>query len=268
MDATNASLITTMSSEGVHLTEHFSRRVIAGEVNDVRDNLKFALERLDYFVEAEQPSLLAKRKTQLSDYGKMLLAGNVLPHVKRLQISLNASAENSTTADFLYGILNSSVTKGDRKTIEAEVDARVALATSRKLQTVCFACGTGNTGDSRFCRVCGVPGIAAEPAEIEVLRLVAKSRAAHQTIVGGAIFVLCWIAVFLPLLLLSHQGALIAAVMLSSVCYGVYPASRACTAHSILHRTRTKRLPLLRTARGKSHPLSLIRYRRSRRMLR
>lgn len=67
--------------------------------------------------------------------------------------------------------------------------------------------------DSRFCRVCGIANLTAEPAELEVLRLTANARAAHQKIVGGAIFVLCWIAVFLPLWLLSQQGALIAAVM-------------------------------------------------------
>lgn len=215
MKETNANLVVATSSEAVLLTEHYSQRVLFGDAENIRANLKYALEKLNYFIESEQPSLIAKRKTQLSDYGGKLLAGNVLPFVKRLQIPLSPVTENSTVANFGYAVMNSSVTKGDRQTIEREIDALVALASSRRLQAPCPACGANNTKDSRFCRVCGIPNIAGEPAELEVLRLTANARAAHQKIVGGAIFVLCWITVFLPLWLLSQQGALIAAVMLS-----------------------------------------------------
>lgn len=213
MDATEATMVATIGGELILLTEHYSRRVISGDVESVRADLKFALEKLDYFVENEQPSLIAKRKTQLSNYAEMLLAGDVLPFVKRLQISLKPSSENSTVAEFAYGVLNSGVTKGDRRTIEHEIDALVALASSRKLQTVCPACGTINTNHSRFCRACGVPNAAREPAEIEVLRLSANARAAYQNIVGGAILIVCWIAFVLLLWSLSRQSATSAALI-------------------------------------------------------
>lgn len=114
------------------------------------------------------------------------------------------------------GLLNSAVTKGDRRTIEHEIDALVALASSRKLQTVCPACRTINPNDSRFCRVCGVPNAAREPAEIEVLRLSANARAAYQNIVGGAILIVSWIAFVLLLWSLSRQSATAALLILGA----------------------------------------------------
>ncbi len=82
MEGTEAVLIAPTSGEGTGITKHHSRRVIPGDVADVRANLKFALEKLDYFVEQEQPSLIASRKTQLSNYRRKLIAGNILPYVK------------------------------------------------------------------------------------------------------------------------------------------------------------------------------------------
>lgn len=105
MGATEANMTATIGGEVILLTEHYSKRVMSGDVESVRVNLKSALEKLDYFVENEQPSLIAKRKTQLSSYAGILLAGNVLPFVKRLQISLQPASENSTVAEFAYGVI-------------------------------------------------------------------------------------------------------------------------------------------------------------------
>ncbi len=89
MEGTEAALIASNGEEITLATEHHSRRVIAGgDAAGVRANLVFALEKLDYFVEHEEPLLIAKRKTPLSGYSGKLIAGNVLPYVKRLQISL------------------------------------------------------------------------------------------------------------------------------------------------------------------------------------
>lgn len=66
MDGTEATLVATTSGEDALPVGHYSKRVIIGNITSVRENLKFALEKLDYFVEHEQPSLIAKRKNQLS----------------------------------------------------------------------------------------------------------------------------------------------------------------------------------------------------------
>jgi hypothetical protein len=216
MEGTDAALTTTMGGEGVGFTEHYAKRIIIGDLENTRAGLKSALEKLGYFVETEQPLLIAKRKPKLSADEKKFIVGNGLPNVKRLQISLNSANENSTVANFSYAIMNSALTKGDRRTIEAEIDALAALTTSRQLQTVCAACGTGNTNDSRFCRVCGVPNVSAEPAELEILRLTANARSAHQMIVGGAIFTFCWLILSLLFLLLPKMTAFAAAIIFGS----------------------------------------------------
>lgn len=217
MEGIDAALMTNASgSDGTALTEHYAKRILIGDLENTRAGLKSALEKLGYFVETEQPLLIAKRKTKLSADEKKFVVGNALPNVKRLQISLTSANEISTVANFSYVIMNSALTKGDRKTIEAEIDALAALTISRKLQTLCAACGTGNTNDSRFCRVCGVPNTTAEPAELEILRLTANARSAHQMIVGGAIFIFCWFVLSLLLFLLPKMTAFAAVIIFGS----------------------------------------------------
>ncbi len=204
----------TSGSDGTWTTEHYSKRVVAGDVTSVRAHLISALDRLDYFVQSQQP-LIAKRKTQLSSYAGKMCAGNVLPYVKSLQVSISPATENSTVVTFNYLIMNSAVTKGDRQTIEREIDALVALATSLQTTMMCPACGTSNAHSTRFCRTCGIPNVAEAPAEVEVLRLTAGARASHQNIIGGIVFIICWIAFFLPLWLFGNKSPVAAAVLLA-----------------------------------------------------
>lgn len=137
MDETEAIFVASTGGEIIGTNEYHSRRIIAGDAAAVRANLKFALEKLDYFVASEQPSLTAKRKTERSDSSRRIIVGNILPHVKRLQISLTPATENSTEAVFVYAILKSGLSKGDRKTIEAEINALIALAASRRIVYSC-----------------------------------------------------------------------------------------------------------------------------------
>lgn len=204
----------TSGSDGTWATEHHARRLIAGNLVSGRVHLISALDRLGYFVQNEQP-LIAKRKKQLSSYAGKMCAGNVLAYIKSLQISLLPSSENSTVVTFSYVIMNSAVTKGDRQTIEREIDALVALAASLQTTTICLACGTTNTSSTRFCRACGISNVAGEPAEVEVLRLTAGARAAHQNIIGSLVFIVAVIAFFLPLWFFVHQGIMTTAVLLA-----------------------------------------------------
>jgi hypothetical protein len=86
------------------------------------------------------------------------------------------------------------------------VDAIVALATASARATVCRSCGAGNTSDSRFCRSCGAPAAHESlPAELEVMRLNAGARAAHQEHFTGVLIILLNLAVALPLILLTGR---------------------------------------------------------------
>jgi hypothetical protein len=197
-----SEFIATMggSGESLQLTEHNFKRVLAGDVESVRERLVYALESLEYRVLSEQP-LIAKPGHPVSS-----CSFDVLECVKSLAIILKPLNPTSTLATFDYEIMNPFVTKGDRQTLEREAEAIIALANTRHAAAVCASCGTNNTGDSRFCRVCGTPNIAGEPAELEIFRLTAGARFAHQNIVGGVIAALAVLAIALPLIFLSSKG--------------------------------------------------------------
>lgn len=188
------------SSGHAHTTGHDFKRIIVGDVESVRERILYALERLEYRVISEQP-LIAKRSGGVSS-----CSFSVLKCVKSLTISLKPLNPTSTLVTFDYDILNSFVTKGDRQTVEREAEAIIALATTHPLLSACASCGTSNSSDSRFCRVCGTPTTAGEPMELEILRLTAGSRVAHQNIVGAVIAALVVAAMAVPLIFLSSKG--------------------------------------------------------------
>lgn len=77
--------------------------------------------------------------------------------------------------------------KGDQQTLKREAEAIIALATS-DATSVCTACGTKQVSEARFCRICGAQNVGGDPAELEVLRLTAGTRAGHHLITIGAIW--------------------------------------------------------------------------------
>lgn len=184
----------------VQITDHNFSKVLPGDIESVRERLVYALEQLDYRVISEQP-LIVKPRRQASS-----CSFDVLECVKSLTIGLKSLNPTSTLVTFDYEILNSFVTKGDRQTVEREAEAIIALATARPAAADCASCGTPNSGDSRFCRVCGTPNVADEPVELEVLRLTAGARYAHQNIVGGVISALAVLGMALPMIFLSSKG--------------------------------------------------------------
>jgi hypothetical protein len=188
------------SGDALQLTDHNFKKVLAGDVESVRERLVYALERLDYRVISEQP-LIAKPKSQVSS-----CSFDVLQCVKSLTIGLKPLNPTSTLVTFNYEILNSFVTKGDLQTVERHAEAIIALATARPASGDCVSCGTNNSSDSRFCRVCGTPNMAGEPAELEILRLTAGSRVAYQSITGALIAVMVVAAIALPMIFLRSKG--------------------------------------------------------------
>ena len=170
-----AEFIAAMDTQNSNtVAEHLTRRVLAGDIEDVRARLVFALERLDYQVASEAP-LQARRPAR-----KGLVRADFLDHARRLQIGLRPSSN-------------------------AAADAIVALAAAPPAASVCGQCGTENPGDARFCRLCGAPGAGSEPAELEVMRLTAGSRAALQEIAVGLAIALGILALTLPMILLATK---------------------------------------------------------------
>ncbi len=167
------------------ISEHDVTRVMAGQVESVRQRLAIALEQLGYRVMSENP-LRARHGAR--NGAAYLMSANALEYPTRLEISLKSQGPGATQVTFDYQVQHGAFGKGDRQTLTREAEAIVALASQRAQAMNCVGCGVEVATDSRFCRKCGAPVIVAAPAELEVMRLTAGTRAGYQwTWIGVAI---------------------------------------------------------------------------------
>ena len=178
--------------------EHTTQRVLAGEMESARRRLVYALETLGYSVTSENPLQARRRKL------KNFVSADFTEHARKLSVSLRPSSETAVVATFDFEVVHGGcMTGGDTQTLEREADAIVALATAPPASSLCPACGTDNGGDAHFCRLCGAPSVVRVPAEMEVLRLTAGSRASLQEISIGLLIALLTVAISLPMILFS-----------------------------------------------------------------
>lgn len=199
-------------SNGFYVGEHAVRRVLAGDAETVRRRLVDALEELGYTVLNENP--LQARRPALKD----ILRADFNEYSRRLTVSLRPGSETAVSAVFDFAVVHAGImTKGDRRTLEREVDAIVALSDAPRATGACRSCGTENGSDARFCRLCGAPGTASRPAELEVLRLTAGSHAALQELVFGLLVVFLSLVCLLPLILGAKPKAVNAGLVLLAV---------------------------------------------------
>lgn len=174
------------------ISEHDVTRVMAGQVESVRRRLILALEQLGYRVTNGNP-LRARHNARGG--AAYYMSANALEYPTRLEISLTPQGQGATQITFDYQVQHGAFGKGDRQTLTREAEAIVALASQRAQAINCAGCGAATVADSRFCRKCGAPVNAAVPAELEVMRLTAGTRAGYQwSLIGvgillfGAIF--------------------------------------------------------------------------------
>jgi ribosomal protein L40E len=180
------------------VSEHTTARVLAGEPEAVRARLAYALESLGYTVVTDNP--LQARRARRKD----IFRADFDDHPRRVAVGLRKTeAATQVTFDFVVTHGSCVATKGDLLTLEREADALAALARSTPAKGLCRSCGTENGGEARFCRSCGAPNSADAPAELEVLRLTAASRAGLQEIVGGLLIAVAALAGALAMILLS-----------------------------------------------------------------
>src|SRR5215204_5792439 len=199
-----SEFIVAMGGSGNERTvsEHIVSRVLTGEVEAVRAHLVYALESLDYTVVSDNP-LQARRARR-----KNIVAADFTDHPRRLTAGLRQVGASATQVTFDFSVSHGGcMTKGDLLTLEREADAIVALASAPPATGLCGSCGTENGGEARFCRLCGAPNTSGVPAELEVLRLTAGSRAGLQEIVGGLFIALLTVAATTPMILLGKPKA-------------------------------------------------------------
>jgi hypothetical protein len=174
-------------SSGISRTEHALRSVLNSDIENARQRLTHALDRLGYKVISEEP-LYARRRAR--GWAAYYCSADILEYPIKLSIGLKQLSPNVTLATFDYVVEHFGVVsfKGDQQTLKREAEAIIALATSGATSSVCTACRTKQIIEARFCRICGAPNVGGDPAELEVLRLTAGMRAGHHLITAGAIW--------------------------------------------------------------------------------
>ncbi len=104
---------------------------------------------------------------------------------------MKPQGQGATQVTFDYHLQHGAFGKGDRETLTREAEAIIALASQHAQAMSCIGCGAEVAAETRFCRKCGAPVKVTAPAELEVMRLTAGSRAGYQwTWIGVVILVL------------------------------------------------------------------------------
>ncbi|HEX8195210.1 MAG TPA: hypothetical protein VF571_03285 [Pyrinomonadaceae bacterium] len=192
-------------SSGISRTEHALRSVLNSDIESVRQSLIHALDRIGYKVISEEP-LYARRRAR--GWAAYYCSADILEYPIKLSIGLKQLSPNVTLATFDYVVEHFGVVsfKGDQQTLKREAEAIIALATSGATSSICTACRTKQNIEARFCRICGAPNVGGDPAELEVLRLTAGTRAGHHLITAGAIWAAVNLLVALLFIFLSAKA--------------------------------------------------------------
>jgi hypothetical protein len=164
-------------------TELYFKKVLAGNIKNVRLQLADAMESLGYDIIEEEPNIIGRRGAK--GWGTWYASADVLDYAATLTIRLKSIGENSTRVTFDYLIKHGMLNKGEKNIVVQEAKTIAAISKTHAIEKMCSVCETESTDDSKFCRKCGAP-LTSEQAELEVLRLMAETRAAKTSVVGSS----------------------------------------------------------------------------------
>ena len=216
------------SSSSSETTEIYTKEILAGNIETVRLQIIEAVESLGYDILEEDPNIVGRRGAK--GWGTWFGSADVFDYPMNLTIRLKSIGEYSTRVTFDYLIKHPWLNKGEKNIVVQEAKTIAAISKMHTVEKMCSVCETESTDDSKFCRRCGAP-LTNEQAELEVLRMMAESRAAKTSVVSAAVValvavILLAVTLILSLLkmldpealisLLSISGGLVIVTMLSS----------------------------------------------------
>ena len=168
-------------------TEIYIKKILAGNIENVRPQLVAAIESLGYDIIEDEPTIIARRGSK--GWGKWYGSTAVLDYAMTLTIRLKSVSENSTRATFDYVIKHPMLIKGDKNIVLQEANTIAAISKKQAIEKMCSVCETESTDDSKFCRRCGAP-LTSEQAELEILRMMAETYAGKASVVASSILML------------------------------------------------------------------------------
>ena len=165
-------------------TELYVKKVLAGNIKTVRMQLIDAMESLGYDIIEEEPNIIGRRGTR--GWGSWVGSANVLDYASTLTVRLKPIEESSTRVTFDYLLKHAMLSKGDKNIVVQEAKTIAAISKNHSIEKMCSVCETESTDDSKFCRRCGAP-LTSEQAELEVLRMMAETRAGKVSIFTSSV---------------------------------------------------------------------------------
>lgn len=182
MDNVNSSIYSLDQT-----TELYFKKVLAGNINNVRLQLINSMESLGYDIIEEEPNIIGRRGAK--GWGTWYASADVLDYAAALTVRLKPIGDNSTRVTFDYLIKHGMLNKGEKNIVVQEAKTLAAISKTHAVEKMCSVCEMESTDDSKFCRKCGAP-LTSEQAELEVLRLMAETRAAKTSVVSASLLMI------------------------------------------------------------------------------
>jgi hypothetical protein len=179
MDYINSSV-----NSGEQTTELYVKKVLAGDIESVRLRLINSMESMGYDIIEEEPKIIGRRGAK--SWATWFGSADVLDYPMTLTVRLKPLSTNSTRATFDYLIKHPMINKGEQAIVIQEAKTIASISKIQAVEKMCSVCETESTDDSRFCRRCGAP-LTGEQAELEVLRLMAETRAGKTSVISAAV---------------------------------------------------------------------------------
>lgn len=198
MDTVNSSTNTMEQT-----TELYAKKVLPGNIETVRLQLIDAMESLGYDIVEEEPNIIGRRGAK--GWATGFASANVLDYATTLTVRLKSIGESSTRVTFDYLIKHGMLNKGDKNLIVQEAKTIAAISKTHAIEKMCSVCETESTDDSKFCRRCGAP-LTSEQAELEVLRMMAETRAGKTSVVASSVTMTISMIVLIITFLLNNAG--------------------------------------------------------------
>ncbi len=165
-------------------TELYVKKVLAGNIKTVRIQLIDSMESLGYDIIEDEPNIIGRRGAK--GWATGFASADVLDYPMTLTVRLKSVGDNSTRVTFDYLIKHPMLNKGEKNIVVQEAKTIAAISKTHAIEKMCSVCETESTDDSKFCRRCGAP-LTSEQAELEVLRMMAETRAAKTSVVASSI---------------------------------------------------------------------------------
>jgi hypothetical protein len=198
-------IVDSSTNAAEQTTEIYIKQVLAGNIENVRHQLVGAIESLGYNIIEDEPNIIARRGSK--GWGKWFSSADVLDYAMILTVRLKPVSNNSTRATFDYLIKHPMLNKGEKNIVVQEAKTIAAISKKQAIEKLCSVCETESTDDSKFCRKCGAP-LTSEQAEMEVLRMMAETRAGKTSVVTSSILMLLS-TILLAVTFLLNNGELL-----------------------------------------------------------